>query len=86
MLCFQEIGDSVKHLSLFMRTPNYCLPMNQRKLDPNEEEKKKANGDYEKAFNDCRKTFAGFTYDFVDRNTFDDTPEQREKFFRKSAD
>ncbi|KAI6819026.1 FAD/NAD(P)-binding domain-containing protein [Hortaea werneckii] len=79
----QEIGDSVKHLSLFMRTPNYCLPMNQRKLDPNEEEKKKANGDYEKAFNDCRKTFAGFTYDFVDRNTFDDTPEQREKFFRK---
>ena len=43
-----------------MRTPNYCLPMNQRKLDPNEEEKKKANGDYEKAFNDCRKTFAGF--------------------------
>lgn len=77
----QEIGDRVKHLTIYQRTPNYCLPMNQRKLDEKEEEKKKEAGDYEKAFNDCRKTFSGFTYDFAEKNTFDDSPEEREKFF-----
>lgn len=38
---------------------------------------------YEKFFEDRMKTFAGFQYDFVDRNTFDDTPEEREAFFEK---
>jgi len=79
----QEIGDRTKHLTVYLRTPNYCLPMNQRLLDPEEEKKKKANGDYEKAFADTRKTFSGFTYDFVEKNTFDDTPEDREKFYHK---
>lgn len=79
----QEIGDKTKHLTVYQRTPNFCLPMNQRKLDPQEEEKKKANGDYEKAFNDTRKTFSGFTYDFYEKNTMDDTPEDRKKFYHK---
>ncbi|KAK6413036.1 hypothetical protein LTR81_012964 [Elasticomyces elasticus] len=79
----QEIGPVVKNLTIYQRTPNFCLPMHQRKLDPKEEEQKKANGDYEKAFNDTRKTFSGFTYDFVDKNTFDDSPEEREKFYHK---
>ncbi|KAJ4617856.1 hypothetical protein HRR85_002843 [Exophiala dermatitidis] len=79
----QEIGDKVKELTVFLRTPNMCLPMNQRKLDPAEEEKKKKDGTYEKEMEKTRHTFAGFTYDFVDRNTFDDTPEEREKFYHK---
>jgi hypothetical protein len=28
-------------------TPNYCLPMNQKQLDPKEEEEKKKDGWYE---------------------------------------
>jgi len=79
----QEVGDKAKRFTLYQRTPNFCLPMNQCTLDPKEEEKKKANGDYEKAMNDTRKTFSGFTYDFIDRNTFDDSPEDREKFYHK---
>jgi cation diffusion facilitator CzcD-associated flavoprotein CzcO len=55
--------------------------MNQRKLDPKEEEEKKKNGWYEKQLNKTYNTFSGFTYDFQDRKTFDDTPEEREKFF-----
>ena len=77
----QEIADKVKHLTVYQRTPNFCLPMNQHDLDPAEEEKKKERGEYEQAFADTRKTFSGFTYDFVDKNTFDDTPEEREKFY-----
>ncbi|KIW50281.1 hypothetical protein PV05_11883 [Exophiala xenobiotica] len=77
----QEIGPVVKELTVFMRTPNMCLPMNQRKLDPKEEEEKKKSGWYEREMEKTRHTFAGFTYDFVQRNTFDDTPEEREKFY-----
>ena len=31
-------------------------------------------------------TFAGFPYDFADKNTFDDSAEEREKFFQKLWD
>jgi cation diffusion facilitator CzcD-associated flavoprotein CzcO len=58
-----------------------ALPMNQQKLDPEEEDRKKKNGDYEKAFEDTRKTFSGFRYDFVEKDTFDDSAEDREKFY-----
>jgi cation diffusion facilitator CzcD-associated flavoprotein CzcO len=57
--------------------------MNQRKLDPKEEEEKKKSGEYEEAMKKTYTTFAGFTYDFLERNTFDDTPEEREKTFHK---
>lgn len=57
--------------------------MNQTKLDPTEEQKKKEAGDYDRAFEECGKTFAGFTYDFYQVKTMDETPEQREKFFHK---
>lgn len=79
--CIQEIGDNVKKLVIYQRTPNYCLPMNQRKLDPEEEERKKKDGTYERDFEKTRHTFAGFTYDFLEKNTFDDSPEEREKTY-----
>lgn len=79
----QEIGDKTKELTVYLRTPNMCLPMNQRKLDPEEEERKKKDGTYEREIAKTRTTFAGFTYDFAEKNTFDDTPEEREKFYHK---
>lgn len=57
--------------------------MNQRQLDPKEEEENKKNGNYEEAMKKTYTTFAGFIYDFSEKNTFDDTPEDREKFFHK---
>ncbi|PQE22375.1 hypothetical protein CJF32_00009345 [Rutstroemia sp. NJR-2017a WRK4] len=77
----QTIGPIVDHLTVFQRTPNYCLPMNQKPLNEAEEAEKKKNGEYEKAFAATRTTFSGFTYQFSEKNTFDDTPEEREKFF-----
>ncbi|KAM3424604.1 hypothetical protein BST61_g6594 [Cercospora zeina] len=79
----QELSPKVKEMTVYIRTPNLCLPMNQRKLDPEEEQRKKDDGTYEKAINDTRKTFSGFTYDFIDKKTFDDSPEEREKFYHK---
>lgn len=76
----QEIANKVKHLTVYQRTPNLCLPMKQGPLDPAEEDRKKENGEYDKIFEDCRKTFTGFPYTFVNKKTFDDTPEERRKF------
>ncbi|KAH6717459.1 hypothetical protein BKA61DRAFT_631320 [Leptodontidium sp. MPI-SDFR-AT-0119] len=60
----QEVGPKVKNLTVFLRTPNFCLPMRQHALDPKEEQKKKDSGHYDKMFEATRGTFAGFTYDF----------------------
>jgi cation diffusion facilitator CzcD-associated flavoprotein CzcO len=79
----QELCPKVKEMTVYQRTPNLCLPMKQRKLDPEEEERKKKDGTYEKAMRDTRETFSGFTYDFAEKNTFDDSAEDREKFFHK---
>ena len=79
----QEIGDAAKELTCYIRTPNFCLPMNQKKLDPKEEQEKKDSGYYEQEIEKTRKTFAGFTYDFLKKKTFEDTPEDREKLYHK---
>ncbi|KAH9206193.1 hypothetical protein DL95DRAFT_488235 [Leptodontidium sp. 2 PMI_412] len=74
----QEVGPKVKNLTVFLRTPNFCLPMRQHALDPKEEQKKKDSGHYDKMSEATRGTFAGFTHDFHQVETFDETPEQRE--------
>lgn len=79
----QEIGDQAKELIIYQRTPNLCLPMNQAKLDPEEEKKKKENGEYEEKMKLTRETFAGFYYDFLTKNTFDDNAEEREKTYNR---
>ncbi|EOD47277.1 putative cyclopentanone -monooxygenase protein [Neofusicoccum parvum UCRNP2] len=77
----QEAGPQASQLTVYQRTPNYCLPMNQHPLDPAEEAKKKAAGEYDAAFKKCYETFAGFTYEFADRDTLSDTPSQRAAFY-----
>ncbi|CAD6447237.1 b13af049-c611-46d5-9c7a-767081e2ecbd [Sclerotinia trifoliorum] len=74
----QTIGPVVNHLTVYQRTPNFTLPMNQGLLEPEEEAKKKTEGKYEEEFTKTRKTFAGFPFTFAEKNTFDDTPEERE--------
>ena len=81
-LC-QEIAPQTEHFTLFQRTPNMCLPMRQAKLDPAEEQAKKDDGTYQKEFDLIPTTFAGFLFDFVQKNTFDDSPEEREAFYAK---
>lgn len=77
----QDVGPTAAHLTIFQRTPNFALPMCQRKLDPEEEKKKKAAGGYDKAFQTVYTTFAGFQYDAIPKATFDDPPEVREAFY-----
>jgi cation diffusion facilitator CzcD-associated flavoprotein CzcO len=78
----QEIGPVVQYLTIFQRTPNFALPMRQTKLDPEEEKKKKAEGEYQAKFDMLPTTFAGFSYDFLKKATFDHNAEEREAVYR----
>lgn len=80
----QESGRDAKQLTVYQRTPNYALPMNQKPIEEtNFGPKAKNGGGFEEAFNTVYTTFAGFTYDSNGRNTWDDTPEEREKLYHK---
>jgi hypothetical protein len=96
----QEVGQQAASTTVFQRTPNMCLPMRQRKMTAEEQNNNKdtypeyvfsvqftshANG-FCSFFKHRMTTFAGFPYDFVDKNTFDDSPEEREKFYQNLWD
>jgi cation diffusion facilitator CzcD-associated flavoprotein CzcO len=75
----QELGPVAKQLTVFQRTPNLALPMGQRPLTKAEQDRLKPF--YPEILAYREKCFAGFHYDLCERNTFDDSPEEREAFF-----
>ncbi|KAF2473102.1 FAD/NAD(P)-binding domain-containing protein [Lindgomyces ingoldianus] len=77
----QETAKEAGSVTVFQRTPNLALPMRQTKLTRDEQINRKS--DYPEIYKNRMTTFAGFQYDFVDRNTLDDTPSQREAFYEK---
>lgn len=77
----QETAKTAKSVAVFQRTPNLCLPMRQKKLTVEEQEANKKN--YPALYDYRLTTFSGFPMDFANRNTFDDTPEERERFYEE---
>ncbi|KAG9912513.1 FAD/NAD(P)-binding domain-containing protein, partial [Aureobasidium melanogenum] len=77
----QETAKDAASVTVFQRTPNLCLPMRQRDLT--KEEQQNAKGEYPEIYRNRLTTFAGFSYDFVEKNTFDDNEEQRQKFYEE---
>lgn len=78
----QETSKEAASVLQFVRTPNLCLPMQQQDITKEEQERRK-NGEYQKFFEYRLNTFAGFGYDYVQKNTLDATPEEREAFYEK---
>ena len=77
----QEVAKTVGHLTVFQRTPNWCAPLHNSKIDPGTMAKIKA--DYPRMFERCQETFACFLHTPDPRGTFEVTPEEREAFFEK---
>ncbi|RVX71000.1 hypothetical protein B0A52_06158 [Exophiala mesophila] len=75
----QEWGPEVKQMYSFQRTPNLAIPMGKRTLTKEEQDHLKVN--YPTIHEFRNRCFAGFHYDLCERDTFDDTPEEREAFF-----
>ncbi|KAJ5227480.1 uncharacterized protein N7469_007486 [Penicillium citrinum] len=75
----QAWGPEAGELKVFQRTPNLAVPMRKRDLTVEEQERVKPY--YPELFRYREANFAGFLYDWCERNTFDDTPEERETFY-----
>jgi cation diffusion facilitator CzcD-associated flavoprotein CzcO len=78
----QETSKEAASVTNFVRTPNLCLPMAQKPLTREEQDKRKEK-EYPEIFKHRLTTFAGFAYDYVEKNTFDDSAEEREAFYEK---
>ena len=77
----QEVAKTAGHLTVFQRTPNWCTPLHNRKIDA--EEMAKIRAEYPEMFKRCQETFACFLHTPDPRGTFEVTPEEREAFFEK---
>ncbi|HXA21971.1 MAG TPA: NAD(P)/FAD-dependent oxidoreductase [Acetobacteraceae bacterium] len=77
----QEVAKTAGHLTVFQRTPNWCAPLHNSKIDAEAMAKIKAG--YPEMFKRCRETFACFLHTPDPRATFEVTPEEREAFWEK---
>ena len=76
-----EIGKTVGHLTVFQRTPNWCAPLHNSKIDAATQARIKAT--YPEIFAVCRESFGCFIHQADPRNALEVSPEEREAFFEK---
>jgi cation diffusion facilitator CzcD-associated flavoprotein CzcO len=77
----QTIASQVGSLTVFQRTPNWCAPLHNGKIDAATQEKIKAG--YPEMFARCQETFACFLHTPDPRGAFEVTDEEREAFYEK---
>ncbi|WPG98762.1 Hypothetical protein R9X50_00155600 [Acrodontium crateriforme] len=71
----QEAAKVATHVTQFIRTPNYALPMRQREVS--EEEIYAYKSQFPHVFKALRNTAAGLPMEKPDRNIMDTPPEER---------
>jgi cation diffusion facilitator CzcD-associated flavoprotein CzcO len=77
----QTIASEVGHLTVFQRTPNWCAPLHNGKIDAATQAKIKAG--YPKMFARCQETFACFIHTPDPRGAFEVSDAEREAFYEK---
>jgi cation diffusion facilitator CzcD-associated flavoprotein CzcO len=77
----QTIAAEVGHLTVFQRTPNWCAPLHNGKIDAETQQKIKAG--YPEMFARCQETFACFIHTPDPRGAFEVSDEEREAFYEK---
>ena len=77
----QEVAKTAGHLTVFQRTPNWCAPLHNSRIDAETMAQIKAG--YPEMFKRCQETFACFLHTPDPRGTFEVTPEEREAFLEK---
>lgn len=78
----QEIASEVAHLTVYQRTPNLALPMQQSLVEDQRNWKFPSTDEYQSIFNKTRTTFAGMTMDFIPTNGVDATPDEQQVLFQ----
>jgi cation diffusion facilitator CzcD-associated flavoprotein CzcO len=79
-----EIAQQAKQLTVFQRTPNYCVPARNGKVDPDVIKARKA--DYDGVVKRIRESFFGQEHYFIPKSVLETTPEEREREFDKMWD
>ncbi len=79
-----EIAQQAKHLTVFQRTANYCVPARNGKVDPELVKKRKA--DYDGIVARIRESFFGQEHYFIPKSALEATPEEREREFDRMWD
>jgi cation diffusion facilitator CzcD-associated flavoprotein CzcO len=79
-----EIAQQAKHLTVFQRTANYCVPARNGKVDPDVVKARKA--DYGNIIKRTRESFFGQEHYFILKSALEATPEEREAEFDKKWD
>lgn len=77
----QELAPHVSHLTVYQRTPNFALPMQQSSISDQTKWKFPVDSEIEGIFKITRSTFGGMGFDFLPINGTDNTPEEREAVF-----
>jgi len=77
----QTIAGDVGHLTVFQRTPNWCAPLHNGKIDA--ETQKQIKAGYGELFARCKETFACFIHTPDPRGAFEVSAEEREAFYEK---
>jgi len=75
----QEMAKLAGHLTVYQREGNWCKPLRNRPIPPEEMEQIKR--DYPAIFERCRSTGAAFIHDTDPRAFADVSPEEREEFY-----
>ena len=70
-----EIAKDVAHLTVFQRTPNYCVPLRNGPIDPAWQRQIKAS--YPDIFKQCRETPGAFLHAFDPRSALAVSPDER---------
>jgi len=77
----QEVAKTAGQLTVFQRTPNWCAPLHNARIPP--EEMAAIRARYDEIFRRCEETFSCFLHTPDPRNTFDVPAEEREAFLEK---
>ncbi|MGQ0683576.1 flavin-containing monooxygenase [Bradyrhizobium sp.] len=77
----QTIASQVGHLTVFQRTPNWCAPLHNGKIDAETQARIKAG--YPDIFARCQETFACFIHTPDPRGAFEVSDAEREAFYEK---
>jgi cation diffusion facilitator CzcD-associated flavoprotein CzcO len=77
----QEVAKTVGHLTVFQRTPNWCAPLHNARIGPDEMREIKAR--YDEIFARCKETNACFVHTPDKRGTFEVSDEEREAAFER---
>jgi cyclohexanone monooxygenase len=79
-----EIAQQAKHLTVFQRTPNFCVPARNGRVDHEVTKARKA--DYDGVRERIKNSFFGFELSFIPKSVFEATPEEREREFDRMWD